>query len=356
MKNKMEVEGFGVHAQIEEWGRGVDLKLFSPDRRSNAFRAARGISETDVVVIWVGRLVPEKRPDIWMECLSRFEQEGLPVKGLVVGHGTYEATLADMSNVTCTGWLSGVGLAEAYASADIFLFPSAVETFGNVTLEASASGCVCIVEEKCSGHLVVSGHNGFTVPAGDNEGFYQATKRVVVDNALRRLMSQQSREYSWRYERNKILQMMAENYKDAVVRHADPSYMKNRLASHPEIAGRNILSVLCCNYALIKHVLEPLLNTTNSFSNCAQSSTECISSCKSRLTGAAASCGTSCPCGLGSYCLPTIVPRKDHEKGHDAYTMRTSQQVLMCVNTANWVGSALAYVLILLFIYASFTV
>jgi phosphatidylinositol alpha 1,6-mannosyltransferase len=352
MKNKMAEEGFGVHAKIEEWGRGVDLKLFSPDRRSNAFRAARGISETDVVVVWVGRLVPEKRPDIWMECLSRFAEEGLPVKGLVVGHGTYEATLANMSNVTCTGWLSGVGLAEAYASADIFLFPSAVETFGNVTLEASSSGCVCIVEENCSGHLVVNGHNGFTVPAGDSEGFYQATKRVVTDNALRRLMSQHSREYSWRYERNKILQMMAENYKDAVVRHSDPSYIKNRISSSPEVAGRNILSVLCCNYSLIRHILEPLLNTTNTFSNVAHNCNECVSSCKSRAISGA----NICSCGLGSHCLPTTVIRKDHMKGHDAATMRTSQQVGFLVNAFNWIGSVLAYALILLFIYASFTV
>lgn len=352
MKNKMEVEGFGLHAKIEEWGRGVDMKLFSPDRRSNAFRAARGISETDVVVIWVGRLVPEKRPDIWMECLSRFAEEGLPVKGLVVGHGTYEATLANMTNVTCTGWLSGVGLAEAYASADVFLFPSAVETFGNVTLEASASGCVCIVEENCSGHLVCNGHNGFTVPAGDSEGFYQATRKVVVDNSLRRLMSQRARECSWRYEKDKILQMMAENYKDAIVRHSDSSYIKTRLKLHPEIAGRNILSVLCCNYALIKHVLEPLLNTTNSFSNVAQSSAECAGSCKGR----AISCVASCPCGIGTMCLPTTALRKDHDKVHDAYTKRSSQQVTMFVNAANWIGSVLAYVLILLFIYASFTV
>jgi glycosyltransferase involved in cell wall biosynthesis len=68
--------------------------------------------------------------------------------------------------VSCCGWLSGAALGEAYASSDVLLFPSDVETFGNVTLEALASGCPCVVEEKCGGHLVTHGVNGFTCPAG----------------------------------------------------------------------------------------------------------------------------------------------------------------------------------------------
>lgn len=69
-------------------------------------------------------------------------------------------------SVVCCGWLSGAALGEAYASSDVLLFPSDVETFGNVTLEALASGCPCVVEEKCGGHLVTHGVNGFTCPAG----------------------------------------------------------------------------------------------------------------------------------------------------------------------------------------------
>lgn len=131
-------EGFGKHSEIKEWGRGCDLKLFSPERRSLEFRRARGFADSDVVILWVGRLVPEKQPEIWMNVVQRLQQEGLNVKGMVVGHGTYESTLSKMDDCVCCGWLSGVALAEAYASADILLFPSAVETFGNVTLEALA--------------------------------------------------------------------------------------------------------------------------------------------------------------------------------------------------------------------------
>jgi phosphatidylinositol alpha 1,6-mannosyltransferase len=219
MLEKMNQWGYGTCAELYEWGRGVDLKIFTPDRRSLAFRESKHMLDTDVVVIWVGRLVPEKRPDIWLNTVKRLQNEGLPVKAIVVGNGTFEKTLAQLKNVTCCGWLSGPALGEAYASSDVLLFPSDVETFGNVTLEALASGCPCVVEEKCGGHLVEHGVNGFTCPAGDFEAFYQATKRIVQDVALRKQMAVKSREGSWAFERHKIMQQMLENYKVHTAHH-----------------------------------------------------------------------------------------------------------------------------------------
>jgi glycosyltransferase involved in cell wall biosynthesis len=152
--------GYGSCTELKEWGRGVDLQMFSPDRRSNELRASKGISSSDIVVLWVSRLVPEKRPDIWMNVIKRLQEEHLPVKAFVVGNGTFEKYLSKLRDVTCCGWMSGTALGEIYASADILLFPSDVETFGNVTLEALASGCPSIVEQKCGGHLVTHGVNG----------------------------------------------------------------------------------------------------------------------------------------------------------------------------------------------------
>ena len=148
MMEKMEKWGYGACAELHEWGRGCDLKIFTPSRRSEQFRASKHMIDTDVVILWVGRLVPEKRPDIWLETVKRLQNEGLPVKAMVVGNGTYEKTLSQIKNVTCCGWLFGPALGEAYASADVLLFPSSVETFGNVTLEALASGCPCVVEVR----------------------------------------------------------------------------------------------------------------------------------------------------------------------------------------------------------------
>lgn len=208
--------GYGTSAELKEWGRGVDMQIFSPERRSQSFRAAKGIEESDVVVLWVSRIVPEKRPNIWLSVVKRLQDEGLPVKALVVGSGTFEKYLSKLKHVHCCGWLSGTALGEAYASSDILLFPSDVETFGNVTLEALASGCPSVVEQKCSGHLVENGVNGLTCPAGDFEAFYQATRSLVLDAHLRHQMSIAAREKAWRYERNIILQQMAENYKVSI--------------------------------------------------------------------------------------------------------------------------------------------
>ena len=150
MLRKMREDwGYGKATELKLWGRGVDMNIFSPERRSQAFRASKGISETDVVILWVSRLVPEKRPDIWMGVVKRLQDEGLPVKALVVGSGTFEKYLTTLKHATICGWLSGTALGEAYASSDILLFPSDVETFGNVTLEALSSGCPAVVEKKC---------------------------------------------------------------------------------------------------------------------------------------------------------------------------------------------------------------
>ncbi len=213
LKKVRDEWGYGSCTELKEWGRGVDMNIFSPERRSESFRASRGIAESDVVVLWVSRLVPEKRPDIWMETVRRLQEEGLPVKALVVGNGTFEKYLSKLKHVCCLGWLSGNALGEAYASSDILLFPSDVETFGNVTLEALSSGCPSVVEKKCGDHLVENGVNGLTCPCGDFEAFYQATRRLVLDTQLRRAMGVAAREKAHKFERGVILQQMAENYK-----------------------------------------------------------------------------------------------------------------------------------------------
>ena len=354
---KMEAEGFGKYTKLVEWGRGVDLKLFSPERRSLSFRHSKGIQDTDIVILWVGRLVPEKQPDIWFEVLDRLAQEGYPVKGLVVGNGEYAATLSELPHVKCCGWLSGITLAEAYASSDILLFPSAVETFGNVTSEAMASGCVCVVEELCGNHLVTNNDNGYTCKAGDVEGFYQATKDLVVNNGLRRQMSEKARENSYKFDRNLILQQMAEHYKDAIVRHQDPTYVTN-LMKTPMVTGQNFLSSCCCHYYFVKALLNPFMNTANSIKNFHTASSECLKQSRSKLN-------------LGDYLLTssTDVPQEDSRFEEDPdMRMKSGKRgnssgfSLNCFNSSNIIRLAdlfatiVSYGIVVLLIFAAFLV
>lgn len=363
MLKKLEDMGFGGEGSATkyvEWGRGVDTKLFSPDRRSAEFRSSRGLSEDDVLIIWVGRLVPEKRPDIWTDVVMRLNEEGIPCKGVVVGHGFSQNELAKLENVHCLGWLSGVGLAEAYASADILLFPSDVETFGSVTLEALASGCVGVVERGCSGHLVEDGVNGYTCTAGDGEEFYQATKKLASDHAMRREMGVNARRSAWKYERNKILQQMAEHYKDAIVNHRDPKYLPALLEEYPEVGGRNFLSTLCCQYFIIKRVLEPFLDTSSKVQDLANWVVAL-----SRGGWAPSKCSCCALPACFSACKPAPKQKSSLEDSSDEEFMRSSRprarspaglSLVFFMRALNFTAIAASYVIIALFVYASFTV
>lgn len=197
---------------LQVWGRGIDLERFSPKYRSQTFRKRYGFQPTDVVLTWVGRLVPEKRPDIFGYVVRRLAQEGIPFRALIVGAGPCEDEAKAWPNTTFAGWMSGDDLATAYASSDVFLFPSAVETFGNVTLEAAASGLPLVVEAGCSGHLVNHGVNGFACQDGDLEAYYNSTLCLVLDSVRRKSMSVEGRKFSMQFEKRKVCRRMIENY------------------------------------------------------------------------------------------------------------------------------------------------
>jgi phosphatidylinositol alpha 1,6-mannosyltransferase len=350
MLKKMQEEwGYGVATELKEWGRGVDMKMFTRDRRSEAFRQSKGILPHEVVILWVGRLVPEKRPEIWVSVVKRLQAEGLPVKGMVVGHGTFEATLSQLKNIVCCGWLSGVALAEAYASADILVFPSDVETFGNVTLEALASGVSCVVEEKCGGHLVEDRANGFTCRAGNYEDFYKNTKRIVEDPVLRAEMSKNASISALRFERHKIMQQMAENYKDAIVKHRDPSYTKSFLQSSPEAAGRNFLSLLCCNFIFIKTLAEPFLNSTKQVQNLVDNTSQCVHHSRVRLHA----------CASTEYLSPDEEYYYERSRFEDERKGRVSAfstyASAFFAKAINYAGIIFSCIIVFIFIYASFT-
>ena len=132
-----ELREDGIGRDIRMWTRGVDSALFNPEKRDLAWRRSLGFADNDIVVAFVGRLVLEKGIDVFVDTLLRTPH----VKALVVGEGPERERFENkLKDGRFTGYLDGKALARAYASADIFFNPSITETFGNVTLEAMASG------------------------------------------------------------------------------------------------------------------------------------------------------------------------------------------------------------------------
>lgn len=199
---------------LQIWGRGVDIDKFNPANRSLEYRRhILGVTDdTTPILLWVGRLVCEKRPDIFMNIVRRLHQRKCKFHALVVGAGAYEDEIKSLPNTTFAGWLTADQLSTVYASCDVFLFPSAVETFGNVTLEAAASGLPVIVEAGCSGHLVHTEGNGYVCPADDEDAFFEATVTLIEDKQLREEFGLCGREMALSLEKSAVVRQMIDNY------------------------------------------------------------------------------------------------------------------------------------------------
>jgi len=176
--------------------RGLDTELFHPGRRESAFFEKFGASNGELRLLYVGRISREKDLDLLADAYRRLRKEGLPVRLFVVGHGPYSEALAkSLPDAFFTGYLSGTELATAYASADIFVFPSTTDTFGNVILEAQASGLPVVVSDSGGPKELVSHNaNGLITRSHNVEDFTSAIRTLVTDRALRERMANSARD------------------------------------------------------------------------------------------------------------------------------------------------------------------
>ena len=205
----------GVTSTLRLWPRGIERDRFAPAMRSEAWREARGFSPEAVVITFVSRLVKEKGLDVFVEVVRRLRAEGAPVRALVVGDGPErEAMEGALPEAVFTGHLGGEELATAYASSDVFLFPSETETFGNVTLEAMASGLPVVAADAAgSRSLVAPEESGLLCPPRDVDSFTAATARLVADPSLRARLGAEGRAVSDSYDWSTVLARMVEYYR-----------------------------------------------------------------------------------------------------------------------------------------------
>lgn len=216
------------------WPRGVDISLFSPQRKSSELRAQwMGLSEEEAdqrtVILYVGRVSFEKNLGLVIQSYRRMDHNKCHL--VIVGHGPafdeiQTELAASNTPVTFTGYLQGIDLATAYASADIFAFPSFTETFGQVVLESMASGLPVVglnAEGVCD--LVTHEKTGLLLDVADGmsredqiEGYKHNLERLIDNVTLRHTMGRDaitsSRKYTWYEAMEKIVQ----GYREVVAR------------------------------------------------------------------------------------------------------------------------------------------
>src|SRR5437667_3640237 len=183
-------------AKLKIFQRGLDTELFHPARRNPAFFQRFRACDGEVRLLYVGRVSREKDLDFLATAYRRLRDEGLPVHLFVVGHGPYSDEFAKLlPEASFTGYLTGKALATAYASADIFVFPSTTDTFGNVIIEAQASGVPAVVSDSGGPkELVQHDENGLITKSHDLDDFTRAIRALVVDPARRKRMGNRARQ------------------------------------------------------------------------------------------------------------------------------------------------------------------
>jgi len=177
--------------------RGVDTKLFSPQRRSQALRSRWGLQGDELVVAYVGRIAPEKNLGLAISAFDAIRAKVPNARLLFVGDGPATAELRRRSDSQSpylfVGMRHGEDLAEHYASADLFLFPSMTETFGNVTTEALASGLAVVAfDYGAAGELIKDRYNGRLAPNGASASFVEAALEVATNPELRQRLRHQA--------------------------------------------------------------------------------------------------------------------------------------------------------------------
>ncbi len=182
-------------ARIGWLPRGVDSERFHPDRRRRGFFDRFGL-DGGPILLYVGRLAPEKNLEPLLDAFALLRADRPEVRLALVGDGPARAALESRAaeGVAFCGYLAGEELAAAYASADLFVFPSRTDTFGNAVLEAMASGLpVVVAREGGPAEQIVDGRDGQVVDCASSAPLAAALAELLSDELRRRALGRAAR-------------------------------------------------------------------------------------------------------------------------------------------------------------------
>jgi glycosyltransferase involved in cell wall biosynthesis len=189
VRGELEQNGF---TNTRVWSRGVDPDQFHPRFRSNELRGRLGADEDTVLAVYVGRLAPEKGIHVALEAMRGvMERNGRKVAFALAGHGPDEerCRAAAPERAVFAGRLTGRALSEFYASADVFVFPSITETFGNVVLEAMSSRLALVAPDVGATTELATTQTALQFRAQNAVSLAECVERLVHDEPLRRRLS-----------------------------------------------------------------------------------------------------------------------------------------------------------------------
>ncbi|TMW71803.1 glycosyltransferase family 4 protein [Alteribacter natronophilus] len=203
---------------LELWPRGVDCDHFSPARNDGTFRQKYAIGKKHIL-LYAGRVAPEKDISVLskvIETMNPFLKQN--TQWVITGDGPVLQDMKDRhgDSVLFTGYLDGTDLAQAYAAADLFVFPSSTETFGNVVLEALASGTPAVVARSGGvQEIVTDGVTGKMCEPASAESFGTAVETLLSSAPTRRLMGARARSYARTQSWSKIFSDLIAGYEEA---------------------------------------------------------------------------------------------------------------------------------------------
>lgn len=216
---QQQMQSLGIR-NVGLWKRGVDGERFHPRYRNDAMRhrLSDGHPE-DTLLLYVGRLSNEKQIERIRAALEQVPGTRLAIVGDGPAHETLKAYFAGTKTVF-TGYLFGEELSQAYASADIFVFPSALETFGLVVVEAMAAG-LPVVASRVGGipDVVEPGQTGYLFDVGDEAALVQGVQAIVRDRETLAQMGQNARAFAATQTWPAMMDEVIEIYRQMIVQH-----------------------------------------------------------------------------------------------------------------------------------------
>jgi glycosyltransferase involved in cell wall biosynthesis len=210
-RRQLESNGF---RNVTVWGRGVDCERFHPAKRDPALRTELGIAPDEIVLAYAGRLAAEKNLTVLADAWRNLPERGR-CRLLFIGDGPLRRRLEAQAGDRCifAGYRHGEELARLYASADLFVFPSLTETFGNVVLEAMASGLPAIgFNVQGPGDIIADGQTGRLVRTIRADALRQAISSLVTDIDQRRRMAIDARRHAEAQNWGRIMSELRDHY------------------------------------------------------------------------------------------------------------------------------------------------